>query len=216
MNTPQTLAPAQPRATKAVQPWHWKTRQWAMAYMPILLMSLLAAGTWWLIKNSPTTASPQTATPARHDPDYEMRNFSVQRHPQSGHAGTKIEGSLVRHYPDTDTLEIDHVRLRAIDTQGQVTTAVARNAIAKGDGSEVELMGNAEVVRENTKTPTEPLRFQGDYLRAFINEERITSNKPVTIAHAGTQVKAGGMSYTHHNGIIVFTGKPRAIFNPKK
>ncbi len=216
MSSTQPLGPAQSRAAKTQQPWHWRARQWAMAYMPILLMALLASSTWWLIKNSPTAKPPTTAQPPRHEPDYEMRHFSVQRHSQNTNADTKIEGEHVRHYPDTDTLEIDRVRLRTVNAQGQVTTAVAHSALAKGDASEVELLGNAEVTRENGPNLANSVHVQSNHLHAFIDAEKLVSHKPVTISQAGTQVKAEAMTYTHQDGIIVFTGRPRATFAPKK
>ena len=83
-----------------------------------MLMALLAAGTWWLVRNAPTFEPPRAAPPPRHEPDYVMRGFVVQRFAADGALRTQIEGDTLRHYPDTDTLEIDQARIRSVADDG--------------------------------------------------------------------------------------------------
>lgn len=202
-------------APKAVQPWHWRLRQLAQSFLPLMLMAFLAVGTWWLVKNSLPTGQATVTAPVKHEPDYEMRNFSVQRYNPDGSLRAQLEGDLLRHYPDTDTLEIDHVRLRAIEgANGRVTTATARRAVANGAATEVELFGGAEVVREPLGNEA-AIDFRSEYLHAFLDEDRVLSNQPVTITQGGTRVQADGMEYTHADGVIRFNGRTRATFSPK-
>src|ERR1700712_5173662 len=93
------------------------------AYLPLLLMAVLALGTWWLVKNTPLFENDRVAAPLRHEPDYTMTQFMVQRFAPSGAMRVQIEGDLMRHYPDTDTFEIDNPRIRAIGDDGRVTVA---------------------------------------------------------------------------------------------
>jgi lipopolysaccharide export system protein LptC len=200
---------------KVAQPWNWRLRQFAASFMPLMLMAFLAVGTWWLVKNSQQGIDSRAAGPARHEPDYEMTNFSVQRYNADGSMRAHLAGDLLRHYPDTDTLEIDSVRLRAVATEdGRVSTATARRAVAKGDATEVELFGGAEVVREALGTD-EATRFRSEYLHAFIDDERVLSNQPVVVTKGGTQVRADGMDYTQSDGVIKFNGRSRATFGPR-
>ena len=80
-------------------------------------MALLALGTWWLVRNTPRARrAARRPAPPRHEPDYSMRGFTVQRFAPDGALRVQIEGDALRHYPDTDTLEIDsraHPRDRA-------------------------------------------------------------------------------------------------------
>ncbi|MDY0106413.1 MAG: LPS export ABC transporter periplasmic protein LptC, partial [Giesbergeria sp.] len=39
-------------------------------YLPVLLMGLLALGTWWLVRNAPQVQVPRPASAPRHEPDY--------------------------------------------------------------------------------------------------------------------------------------------------
>ena len=78
------------------------------------MMAVLASGTWWLVRNAPSVDTPREAAPLRHEPDYTMTRFVVQRFGSDGALRTEIEGERLRHYPDDDTLEIDQARIRAI------------------------------------------------------------------------------------------------------
>lgn len=198
----------------AAQPWYWRVVEVLSSYLPLLLMALLALGTWWLVKNTPLAGDAYTAAPLRHEPDYEMRNFAVQRFTPQGPLRAQIEGDVLRHYPDTDTLEIDNVRLRAIGPDGRVTLATARRAIANGAATEVQLLGGAEVVREAV-AGDEALNFRGEFLHAFLDTERLRSHLPVTVTRGNTQVQADGMEYSHLNRLIQFSGRMRASFQPQ-
>ncbi len=207
--------PAAPASAQAVrQPWHWRVFELASSYLPLLMMALLALGTWWLVKNTPLADVVRTAAPLRHEPDYEMRDFAVQRFTAQGPLRVQIEGDAMRHYPDTDTLEIDNVRLRALAPDGRVTLATARHAIANGAGTEVQLMGGAEIVREATARDT-AINFKSEFLHAFLDTERVRSHLPVTVTRGGTEVRAEGMEYSHLDRLIQFSGRMRATFLPK-
>lgn len=213
--TPLSPPPRGGGATPVAQPWYWRLGQATMAYLPVVLMALLAASTWWLVKNSMPAGEAGAAAPLKHEPDYEMHRFSVQRYNADGSMRVRLEGDVLRHYPDTDTLEIDHVRLHAVSSRdGRVTTAVARRAVSNGEATEIELFGGAEIVREPLNGD-EAMHFLGEYLHAFLDEDRLLSDQPVTMRKGNTEMKADGMEYTHADGVVRFTGRSRATFGPK-
>ncbi len=177
-------------------------------------MVLMALGTWWLVKNTPMAGEAAGDVVLRHEPDYEMRNFAVQRFTPAGPLRAQIEGDLMRHYPDTDTMEIDNLRLRAIAPDGRVTVAKAQHAIANGAGTEVQLFGGAEVVREAAANE-EAIHFRGEFLHAFLDTERVHSHLPVIVSQGATQIRADGMDYDHLERVIQFTGRVHATFEPR-
>ncbi|MEO7150629.1 MAG: LPS export ABC transporter periplasmic protein LptC, partial [Burkholderiaceae bacterium] len=184
------------------------------AYLPVLLMGLLAAGTWWLVKNTPVFEAGAAPAPLRHEPDYTMTRFSVQRFGPAAGVQARIEGDVLRHYPDDDTLEIDNARIRAVAADGRVTVATATRALANGDGSEVQLRGGAHVVREAAEKNQE-IHFRGEFLHAFLNTERVRSDLPVTVTRGATQVRADAVEYDHLSGVIRFSGHMRGVFEPR-
>jgi lipopolysaccharide export system protein LptC len=215
LDDPAVLSPPAPQVSHLVkQPWRWRLLEWVSAYLPLVLMALLALGTWWLVKNTPVMGEGRVAAPLRHEPDYEMRNFAVQRFTPQGPLRAQIEGDALRHYPDTDTVEIDNPRLRAVGADGRITRATARRAIANGAATEVQLLGGAEIVRE-AMPGDEAINFRSEFLHAFLDTERVRSHLPVTVTRGATELRAEGMEYSHLDRLIQFGGRMRASFPPK-
>lgn len=213
---PNTLAPPEADLSppRQSQPWQWQLVQVASTYLPVMLMALLAVGTWWLVKNTGGPSDERPVVAPRHEPDYEMHHFAVQRYTPTGALQAQIEGEVLRHYPDTDTLEIDNVRLRTVDEQSRVSVATARHALTNTGATEVHLLGEARVLQEATDTAA-AIDFRSETLHAFLEQERVYSDKPVVVTQGATEVHADGMEYTHSDGVIRFTGRARAVFAPK-
>eukprot|EP01038_Epipyxis_sp_PR26KG_P003525 gene3525-5028_t len=161
-------------------------------------MAMLALATLWLVKNTPIYQGEKAAVAPKHVPDYTMRDFTVQRFGADGVMRLQIEGDALRHYPDTDTTEIDNARIRSITPEGRVTLASAKQALANGDASEVQLTGNAKVVREafvKAGAIEETVDFRGEFLHAFLRTEEVRSHLPVTITRGTTQLRGSSMTY---------------------
>jgi lipopolysaccharide export system protein LptC len=113
------------------QPLWWRLGQLVSAYLPLLLMALLALVTWWLEQNTPRIAQPGEKAAPRHEPDYLMERFTMQRFGAEGRMRVQLQGAQMRHYPDTDTYEIDGVTIRAEGGDGRITIATAQRASCK-------------------------------------------------------------------------------------
>jgi lipopolysaccharide export system protein LptC len=209
------LAPAAPsverRRTRLA--WHLRLIDGFSAYLPVLLMGMLAMGTWWLVKNTPLPDAQQEVLPPRHEPDYTMSTFTVQRFGADGAMRVQIAGERLRHFPDTDTLEIDNPRIRAVAPNGRVTVATARRALANGDASELQLSGGAQVRRE-AMPGHEAIEFRSEFLHAFLNAERVRSHLPVLVRSGTTEVRADGMEYDNLARVVELKGRMRAVFAP--
>jgi lipopolysaccharide export system protein LptC len=182
-------------------------------YLPLLLMALLALGTWWLVKNTPVFEAAGPPKALRHVPDYTMNDFTVQRFGREGRMRAQVEGDTLRHYPDTDTLEVDNPRIRAFAPDGRLTTATARRAVSNADGSEVQLLGGAHVVRAGG--PGElATEFRGEFLHAFFDTEELRSHLPVVVTRGGMQMHANSLEYRHRDQRVRLEGRVRAVFPP--
>jgi lipopolysaccharide export system protein LptC len=195
----------------AAAPWPLRLVDLASAYLPLLMMAALASGTWWLVRNAPATDTPRVAVAARHEADYVMTNFVVQRFASDGTLRTQIEGARLRHYPDDDTLEVDAPRIRAIGSDGVVTLASAKRALANGDGSEVQLLGDAQVTRP-AHGSEEAVEFRSEFLHAFRNVERVRSHLPVVVTQGESVVRAQGMEYDNLARVVDLKGRNSATF----
>jgi lipopolysaccharide export system protein LptC len=197
----------------------WLQNLWyhTAMYLPVVMIALLALGTWWLARNTPILSAPTAEEPAKHEPDYFMRNFAVKNFDPTGQLKSEVAGVEGRHFPDTDVLEIDTARLRSYK-DGRMTTATANRAYSNGDGSEVQLVGNALVVREagqdaNGKAYPR-LEFRGEFLHAFLSTEQIKSHKPVTITRGRDQFVADSLQYDNLERVALLQGRVRGTLMP--
>lgn len=189
-------------------------------YLPILLMGLFALGSWWLVRNMPVIVAPGAAAPPRHEADYFMRRFSVKSFDAAGKLKSELWGAEAHHYPDTDQLEIAQVRMRAFDEQGRLTVATARRAISNADGSEVQLMGDARVVREGGRSPggeaLPRMEFRGEFLHAFVKQDRVRSHLPVELTRGSDRFTADALDYDHRSQVLDLRGRVRGQLAPRQ
>jgi lipopolysaccharide export system protein LptC len=190
--------------------WTWRVREMLSSYLPLLLMAGLALATWWLVKNTPVPGDVARETAPRHEPDYTMRAFSMKRFARQGPLRVQIDGETLRHYPDTDTLEIDNPSIRTFGSDGRLTIASARRAITNADATEVQLVGSAQV-RSESPSSDEPIEMKSEFLHAFLDTERVRSHLPVWVKRGATEVRAEGFEYDNLTSIVQFRGKVRAV-----
>jgi lipopolysaccharide export system protein LptC len=205
--------PAQPNWPRL--PWHQRLLQTLTAYLPLFVMALLALFTWWLVKNSPGAAEPRAPRPVRQDPDYIMESFTLQRYTADGALAVQIQGAQLRHYPDTDLLEIDGVQLVATAEDGSITRATARKASAKGDGTEVKLEGGARVVQEGSELK-EPMEVEGEFLHAFLKTKQLRSHLPVRVRQGASELRVAALQVDNIKQVAVLGGPVRMQIQPPK
>ena len=202
-------------------PWRRALRIWDQAsiYLPVVLMGALALGTYWLVRNSPVFNAQEAPKAAKHEVDYFMRKFTIKSFGETGQLKSEIYGVEGRHYPDSDTLEIDQPRILSISDTGRPVKSTGNRALSNGDGSEVQLMGNARVVREavaGTDGKVLPrLEFQGEFLHAFVNEERVKSHLPVVLIRGADQFKGDTFTYDNMTGIAELKGRVKGQLVPR-
>lgn len=196
-------------------PRHWAAR-WRdalSAWLPLLLMALLAAGSWWLVKNAPGVLPAKVDAPPRSDPDYTMQRFVLERFEPGGRLKARLEGEQLRHYPDTDRVEIDQLTLRAIAPDGRVTRATAKRALSNGDGSEIQLIGDAHV--ETVDASGLPVTMDSEFLHLYTVTERVRTTRPVVVQRGGSQWRAGSLDYDHGAGRAEFGPPVRVVLPPR-
>lgn len=210
---PVSLGPLLPSASGGVPaPLAQRLREGLASYLPLLLMALLASGTWWLVKNTPQNDGVPAERVVRHEPDYTMRGFTLTRFAADGRLAVRVEGDVLRHYPDTDRLEIDGARFHAVAPDGRITRANAKQALANGDLTEVQLIGAAHVQAELGAGGQ--LDIDGEFLHAFVRFERLRSHLPVLVKRNGHVTNAAGLDYDHLNQQLRLDGPLRSVMPP--
>lgn len=190
-------------------------------YLPIVLMGVMAMATYWLVRNTPLTSEVELEAAPRHVPDYFMRDFSVKVFDAQGKLKSEIVGTEGRHYPDTDTLEIDQIRIRAFSADGRLTTAQSVRGLVNSDGSEAQLFDKAVVVREamhnaqGVALPRSELR--SEFLHLFANTEKVRTHLPVELIRgARDRFTADRMVYDNLDRTMQLHGRVHGIIAPRQ
>ena len=191
-------------------------------YLPLVLMGLMAMTTYWLVRNTPAVDDAELEAAPRHVPDYFMREFSVKVFGDDGKLKSEMVGIEGRHFPDTDTLEIDQPRIRILGAEGRVTTAVAALGLINADGSEAQLFDKAVVVREASTNAqgvvTPRSELHSDFLHLFANTEQVRSHLPVVLVRgAGDRFTSQeGLDYDNLDQVMQLKGRVRGTLLPPK
>lgn len=200
------------RRPRGKETWRRRVSGLIGTALPIMLMAVLAIGTWWLVKNAPDVPGDHAKGPARHVPDYTIAKFTMQRFGVDGQMSAQVEGDHLRHYPDDDTFEIDAVHVIENEPDGRVTRATAREAWGTGDGDLIKLIGAAHVVSTDAQGQT--VEIFGEELTAEVNNRRVRSERPVLIVQGRTEVTANSMVYDQATGQVDLGGPARAVLSP--
>lgn len=181
--------------------------------LPLLVMGLLALGTWWLVKNSPRPLAPREAAAPRAEPDYTMQDFLVRRFDAQGELKGRVQGRALRHYEAPDRLEIDEARVLVRAPDGREALMTARRALSDPRGEHVQLLGQA-VVTSHT-ADGQPLRIVGESLELDSPARRLRSREPVQVESGTSTLHAAGMEYDHTQRHLALTGPIRGVYVPE-
>lgn len=196
-------------STQPHMPWHLRLRDTLSTYLPLLLMAALALATWWLVKNTPGAPPERSSVVDAGVPDYTMRRFVLQRYAPDGRLTARLEGRELRHYPQSDRIEVDELLLHAYAPDGRVTTATARRAVSNGAASELQLQGGAEVI--GSDADGSPVEIRSEFLHAFIETQIVLTHLPVQVRHGASLLRAGGLNYDGPRRVLDFKGPVRAV-----
>ena len=190
------------------------------AYLPLALMALLALVTYLLARQTPGLGGPQAPAPPGSDPDYFLRGFSIKNFDEQGRLKSEVFGQAGRHFPDRDILEIEQPRVRAFNARGEPTVASAQRALSNGDGTQVQLIGDALVVRESRAGPgaaVQPrLEIRGELLHVYTETERVRADRPVEIRRGNDRYTADRMDFDNLDQQLQLQGRVRGQITPRR
>jgi lipopolysaccharide export system protein LptC len=184
-------------------------------YTPLVVMGVLAMASWWLVRSLPDLSGPQLPKLVRTDPDYSLRNFSVQAFRPDGTLYREVHGTEGHHYPDKDELHIEHVRFKGLSANGARLQAQAQKGMATSDGERVILQGDAVAVREALGT-SPAITLQGQQLVAWPKKEELKSTQPVRIGRAKDVFTGNTMDFNAKTGEYQLQGQVSAVLAPRQ
>lgn len=203
------LAPLAPSLGRREAPLSLGARLWgwAASAIPIGILAVLAGTSWWLVQNAPQATGPVVNKPPTHDPDLELRQFSMRDFNDQGVQQALIEGATLRHFPDTRQVLIDQARMLWEDAQGIPHQAMSEQALGDDRTRDVQLMGDATVVRQASDGATV---FHSERIWVSPTQEEVLSTVPVRLEQSdGAELRADSFRYSERTGQVTLDGQVR-------
>ena len=179
-------------------------------YLPLFLFAILALGSWWLVRSVPELMPPGLDPQLRQDPDFRLGQFTVKSFDASGRLTREISGQSATHFPATQSLHIEGVRILVENELGTRMTAQAKKGISREPEQQVTLSGDVMAVRQaDQQSPRVEMR--GEALTAWLEEERLVSDQPVRITRGTDVFSAQTMNFDTRSGQYELQGRVRAV-----
>lgn len=185
----------------------------ASGLFPLLLMIGLALVSFWLERAVREQAP--AAQPVRHDPDYIVNDFTIEKFDSRGIAESTLSAAKMVHFPDDDSTELvaPHV-VQSKPDEPRMTVTADRGALSQ-DGDEVFLYGHVVLVR--AATPSRPeARMQTSFLHIARGGSLVLTDREVAITEDDRSLSGRGMEYDNDSGELLLHQQVRGRFEPKK
>ena len=186
----------------------------ASGLLPLGLMLLLAAATFWL-EQAVQGPHPMSHEAQRHDPDLIIENFTTVRHGIDGIASYSLSARKMVHYPDNEMTHLDEPRIASFSPDAPPMRIRANEADLSKNGNEAFFYGNVVVLREADKENPE-LRVTTE--RLLINQTTDTAHTddPVVIVRGGSVLRGTGMDANRKERTFVLRSNARGSFVRQK
>jgi lipopolysaccharide export system protein LptC len=203
----------------------WLAR--AQSFAPLLLAGVLAGFTWWLVVSSPDVGGgARPPEPDRGTPDYELAHARLARFDAQGRLEAVLDGDRMRHYPATQTVQIDAMQMAMRHPDGRRVLAQAH----EGEWSETRglasLVGEADVrlADAGVVLPTAAAsaaelgagvtRILGERLDLDTRARVLTSQQPVTVLREGSAVRGQTLRHDEPAGLTDLGGRVQGSLVP--
>jgi lipopolysaccharide export system protein LptC len=174
----------------------------ATSMFPLVMLLLLAALTFWL---SQVIQGHVPRGPLRHDPDYWAERFTVRRFDINGTLQHTLVAEKLVHYADDDTAivtepHLTYHKLRPLEI-------FSRLAYIGRDGKEVDLVDEVKVIRHGATGDLPPTVIETRALKVFPDEEKASTNDPVTLTRGPSVLRGSGLETDNSTGITILHGR---------
>ncbi|HTP47052.1 MAG TPA: LPS export ABC transporter periplasmic protein LptC [Casimicrobiaceae bacterium] len=187
-----------------------------LAWSPAFLLGALAAMTYWLNTQVRPVGSATDGT-SRHDPDLIAEHFNAVSLDAEGHVRQSLSAARAKHYPDDDSTHFEQARIVFTDPEKPQIEVTADRATLTADHEHVYLEGHAKVVRAGTggDKPEGPITVTSEYLDVMPKDDRVFTDRPVTITDPRGTVNATGLELDNKAKTVKFRSALSGQLQPR-
>jgi lipopolysaccharide export system protein LptC len=188
-----------------------------VAWSPALLLGALVAMTYWLDAQV-RSPQPKFDGSGRHDPDLYVENFNATSLDDKGRIHQALVARLARHYPDDDSTDLEAPQITFNEPGKPRLTVTADKANVAGDREHVVFTGHVKGVRDASSDTAHdgPTTITSEYLLVMPKEDKIVTDKAVTIADPRGIINATGMEYDNKSKTVKLKSRVSGQIEPQQ
>jgi lipopolysaccharide export system protein LptC len=187
-----------------------------IAWSPVLLLGAFAALTYWLNAQVQSSGARFDAS-GRHDTDLYIEDFKAVSLDEEGRVRQSITAKVARHFPDDDTTEFDSPLITFSDPDKPPVSVEADRATITGDQKNAYFRGHVRGVRAAAADDREkgPIVITSEYLHILPKEDKMETDKPVTISDPRGIINAIGMEFDNKAKTFKFNSHVSGQMQPQ-
>ena len=184
-----------------------------LAWTPILLLSGLAALTFWLDRTVQSTSTLAPLNPST--PDVIVEDFSATKLNLDGSRRYSLIAHRMEHRPDEDSTTLNMPVLTHFDPKKSAVEVKSDVAYVSKDAKEVIFTDNVRIVRAADKD-SGPITLTTSQLNAFPDDDIARTDKEVTITSENGVLKGVGLEFNNLTRQMRLNSRVRGQFkNPR-
>jgi lipopolysaccharide export system protein LptC len=197
-----------------------RTRAWLdrlIAWSPVFLLGAFAALTYWLNAQVQPAAGPFDGS-GRHDTDLYIEDFKAVSLDAQGRVRQSITAKIARHFPDDDTTEFESPLITFSEPGRPEVTITADRGVITGDQKNAYFSGKVKGIRAASAEERDkgPVIVTSDYLHILPKEDKIETDKAVTITDPRGIINAVGMEFDNKAKTFKFKSRVSGQLQPNK
>jgi len=178
----------------------------------LLLIVLLAVVSGWIfdsIEKKPGT----TKQKVRHIPDYFLKNFTATTMNNKGKPAYQIKAHHLEHYPDDDSMKLQHPLFTFYSDNKKNWTAQADEAQLMSNSEIIHLTGNVILNQVgDAKNKQMPIQLKAEQLTIEVENNIAHSKSKVQLNKGKSYIQAVGMRADLNKNKIEFLSKTRSHY----
>jgi lipopolysaccharide export system protein LptC len=185
-------------------------KSWPAQLLPVALLALLAALTFWLRQTVEDNTPPPPKAPT-HDVDATAENFTVRRYDETGRIKYRLTAPHLQHFADDDSSQVDSPVLVGY-REGQVAaTVTSKKADVTSKGETVVLRDNVTIVRPPLGGHPETVARMQE-LTVLPDEGTARTDSLVEVEQGTSWTTGVGMTYDETTSTLVLLSRVRGQY----
>ena len=188
-----------------------------IAWSPVFLLGAFSALTYWLNAQVQPGGAAFDGS-GRHDTDLYIEDFKAVSLDPQGHIRQSITARIARHFPDNDTTEFEAPLITFSEPGKPPISITADRGMITGDQQNAYFTGKVKGIREAAAGERDQGRIivSSEYLHVLPKQDKIETDKPVTITDSRGIINATGMQIDNKAKTIKLDSRVSGHLQPQK